>query len=1035
MVLSDLSIRRPVFAWMLMVGLIVFGAICFTRMGVSQLPDVDFPMLTVTARYPGAAPEVMEADVIDPIEDAVMSIQGVKTVSSTARNGIATIMIDFVLDRSVDLALQDIQAKFGQIKDQLPRNLEPLVVMKVNPDEFPILWLSIADSKMATQDLMTFVRDHVRDQLAAVPGVGSLWTPGYLQPNLRVWVKPEKLNSFALTVPDIVTAIQSEHQEPPGGRVEFNLKEYNLRTLGEAKTPTQFGQLQINSRGGMPNYNPIQLREVARIEEGTEDVLQFARSNGKAAVGLGVVKQRGANAVDVARAVKRKLREIQKSVPESMKLFVNYDATEFIEEAVGELTLTLVLSAFLTSLVCWLFLGSWTSTLNVILAIPTSVVGSFIILYYAKFTLNMFTLLGLSLAIGIVVDDAIMVLENIIRHREMGKSRLEAARVGAREITFAALAATVSLVAIFLPIALMKGIIGKFLYQFGVTMSAAVLLSLLEALTLTPMRASRFVDVAPRKSRIGKAFEASMSRLHRLYERTLKQALNHKWKVLGASFVFFILSFGSVGALNKEFTPAQDQGSLMVKITTPVGSSVSYTDQKLKVVEDFLLTRPEVDTLFAAAGGFTGGEVNTAIVFVSMKPKRKRGIDPVLKHELSQQELIQLTRDHLLKAIPDSRPTVQDPSQQGFSSNSGFPIEFTIQGPDWEKLASYSKVIMEQLKKTGLMTDVDSDYQAGAPEIQIVPDRAKSAEHGVSVIAVGHAINAAIGGIVAGRYTKGGHRYDIRVKLDEDRLSPAQRIKSLKVRNNRGELVPLPSVVEVSEHDAAPAIARKNRQRAITMTAGLVPGKSLQDALDSAHKIAKEILPEGYRVMESGSTEEFKESFAGLIFALVMGLFVAYMVLASQFNSFVDPITVFGALPFSFSGAFLGLLVGRQSLNIYSMIGLILLMGIVKKNSILLVDFTNQRREQGRLSAHEALLQACPTRLRPILMTSLATIVGAIPAALSIGPGAETRAPMSYAVIGGVLVSTLLTLYVVPCIYSFFAKFERKENIPLEKLA
>ncbi len=1026
MVLSDIAIRRPVFAWMLMFGLIIFGAICFTRMGVSQLPDVDFPMLTLTARYPGAAPEVMEADVIDPIEDALMSVQGVKTISSTARNGISNVTIEFVLDRSVDLALQDVQAKLDQVRDQLPRNLEPIVIAKVNPDEFPIMWISIADPSLPTQDLMTFVRDNVRDQLAAVPGVGSLWTPGYLQPNLRVWVKPDQLNSFALTVPDVVNTIQREHKESPSGRAEYQKREYNIRTLGEAKTPREFEQMEVISRGGMPNYNPVKLGEIARIVEGTEDVQQFARSNGKSAVGLGIVKQRGANAVDVARAVKKKMQEIQKSVPKTMNLFLNYDATDFIEEAVSELTLTLALAALLTSLVCWMFLGSWSSTLNVILAIPTSVVGSFIILYYAKFTLNMFTLLGLSLAIGIVVDDAIMVLENIIRHREMGSSRMQAALVGAREITFAALAATISLVAIFLPIALMKGIIGKFLYQFGVTMSAAVLLSLLEALTLTPMRASRFVDVAERKTRIGRSFEAGMQRIHSAYEKYLEIALNHKWKVLLGSLIFFVLSFGTVAVLNKEFSPAQDQGSLMVKITNPIGTSISYTGEKLKVIEDFFLKRPEVDTIFAAAGGFTGGEVNTAIVFVSMKHKGKRGIDPVLKHEVTQQELIQATRDYLLKAIPDSRPVVQDPSQQGFSSNSGFPIEFTIQGPDREKLATYSKQIMERMSQTGLMTDIDSDYQAGAPEIQVIPNRERATKHGVSVVDIGNTINSAIGGIAADRYTKGGHRYDIRVKLEEGDTAPEERIRSLKVRNNRGELVPMTSVVEVKERSASSAISRKNRKRAITITAGIAPGKSLQDALDASYKFAKEILPSGYGVLDSGSTEEFKESFAGLIFALVMGLIVAYMVLASQFNSFIDPITVFGALPFSFSGAFLGLLVGRQSLNIYSMIGLILLMGIVKKNSILLVDFTNQKRNQEKLGVREALLQACPQRLRPILMTSIATIVGAIPAALSIGPGAETRAPMSYSVIGGVLVSTFLTLFVVPCVYTLFSRFERK---------
>ncbi len=1027
MVLSDISIRRPVFAWMLMFGLIVFGAICFSRMGVSQLPDVDFPMLTLTARYPGAAPEVMEADVIDPIEDALMSIQGVKTVSSTARNGIANIMVDFVLERGIDQALQDVQGKMSQIKDQLPRTLDPLVIAKINPDEFPILWLSIANSKMETQDLMAYARDHVRDQFSSVPGVGSLWMPGFLQPNLRVWAKPEALNRYALTVPDIVNAIQTEHQEPPGGRLEFQNREFNLRTYGETKSPLELGKLWISARGGGPNYKPVQLNQVARVTEGTEDIMQFARSNGKPAIGVGVVKQRGANAIDVARAVKKKIHEIQKTAPPDMKLFLNFDSTEFIEESIGELILTLTLSALLTAAVCWLFLGSFSSTLNVVLAIPTSIVGSFIILYFCNFTLNLFTLLGLSLAIGIVVDDSIMVLENIIRHRELGKDRETAALIGAREITFAALAATLSIVAIFLPIALMKGIIGKFLYQFGVTMSAAVMLSLLEAVTLTPMRAARFVEIKPRTTRIGQGFEKAMSGLHRLYAKSLDHALNHRWKVLLVSTLFFVLSFGVVSLINKEFQPAQDQGSLMVKITTPVGSSVSYTGEKLRVVENYLLQRPEIETTFAAAGGFTGGEVNTAIVFVSMKPKGKRGIDPNLKHELSQQELIPLVRDYLLKAIPDAKPVVQDPSQQGFSSNSGFPIEISIQGPDWEQLADYSKKIMAQYAKTGLMTDIDSDYQAGAPELQLIPNRSKAAEYGVSVQTIGETLRSTLGGVIAGRYPKGGHRYDIRVKLEDDARHPIQRIQDLKVRNNRGELVPLAAVVESVEHPAASAISRKNRQRAITMTAGIAPGKNYQEALDQAHSIAEKTLKDstGYHVMESGSTEEFKETFAGLIFALVMGLVVAYMVLASQFNSFIDPITVFMALPFSFSGAFLGLFIGRQSLNIFSMIGMLLLMGIVKKNSILLVDFTHKRRYEDKLPVRAALLDACPTRLRPILMTSIATIVGALPAALSFGPGAETRAPMSFAVMGGVFVSTLLTLYVVPCVYSLFSKFEK----------
>jgi len=1012
--IAELSIRRPVLAWMLMSALILFGFICFGRMGVSQLPNADLPVITVTAKYAGAAPEVMEADVVDPIENTMMSLEGVKNVTSMMRNGFATITIEFNLKRNIDLALQDVQAKMAQVQMELPREMDPVTIQKINPDDFPIMWLSLSNEKMSVQELMMFMRDHVKDMITTVPGVGNVWTPGYLNPNLRVWVNDEALNNFSLTVNDVVSTIQSESLEPPGGRIDFKGREYSLRTMGEARTAESVSSIHIKNRGGLPNYNPVPLGRVAKVVEGTEDVVQFARANGHQAIGLGVMKQRGSNAVDVADGVKAKLVKLRPTLPEGTKLEVNFDATDFIKESVGELTLTLVLAAVLTALVCWLFLGSWSSTLNVVLAIPTSVLGSFIVLYYLDFTLNLFTLLGLSLAIGIVVDDAIMVLENIVRHREKGLSRRDAALVGTREIMFAAVAATVSLVAIFLPVALMEGIIGKFLFQFGITMTVAVLLSLLEALTLTPMRASKFIEPAHRTTRLGRAFESGFTKIQTRYARVLDKVLKHRWKTILASLVFFVLSFGSVGMINKEFQPAQDQSMAFVMLTAPAGSSVSFTSERLAKVEKYLLSRSEVSKTFAAVGGFTGGETNTAWVFVTMKPKNQR--------KMSQQEFLQHLREEMAKLVPDSQPVVQDMSQQGFSAGSGFPIEFTILGPDWKTLSATSEKVVAKLKeKSDLLVDVKSDYQAGAPEIQIIPNRRKANDHGVSVDAIGTTVSAAIAGVVAGRYPKGGHRYDIRVRLEERNVNPIERVKGLKIRNNRGELVPLPAVVDVIEKPAAAQITRKNRSRAITITANMAPGKGQQEALDMALKITRENLPQGYDVMLSGAAEEFADSFKGLAFLLLMGIVVAYMVLASQFNSFIDPFTVFIALPFSFSGAFLGLLVSGYSLNIFSVIGLVLLMGIVKKNSILLVDFTHRKREEDKLTVRQALLEACPVRLRPILMTSFATIAGAIPPALAFGPGAEARAPMAVAVIGGVLVSTVLTLVVVPCVYSLLA--------------
>lgn len=1030
MTLSDLSIKKPVFAWMIMFGLIVFGAISFTRMGVSEMPDVEFPIIALTARYEGAAPEVIEADVVDPLEDVLISIEGIKNITSKSRVGVAEITLEFDLNRDIDAAFQDVQAKISQAQEMLPTAMEPITAMKIAISEFPIMWISVTSDQMSLTDLMIFVKNDVRDRITTVPGVGNLWMPGYLEPNLRVWVNNKSLQQYAFSVSDIVSNIQNEHREPPSGRTEYQNKEYSLRTLGEEKTMKGFENILLNSRGGAPNYNPVPLGRVARIEEGTVDVLQFARTNGVPAVGLGVVKQRGANAVSVAKAVKERVIEIQKQMPEGTKIVVNFDGTKFVEESVAELILTLVLAALLTSLVCWIFIGSWSSTLNVLLAIPTSVLGSFIILHFANFTLNIFTLLGLSLAIGIVVDDAIMVLENIIRHREKGKPRKEAAIIGAREITFAAMAASVSLVAIFLPIAFMEGIIGRFLFEFGVTLSAAVMISLLEALTLTPMRASQFKGEIERTTRFGHFFEANVVKLKEFYTRTLVYTLDHRWKVIIGSLVFFVLSFGSVAFLRGEFQPAQDQSMLMVQMTNPPGTAISLTDQRVKVVEDYFKSRSEVQSYFVAAGGFTGGETNAAMIFVELKPKGKRGRDEEKKKELSQQEFIEVVRTFLNKTIPEAKPQVQDPSTQGFGGGggSGFPVEFTIQGPEWSELGKMAEKIIKEVSDKKIMTDVNSDLLTGAPEMHIVPNRQKAADRGVSVTAVGAVVNAALGGAIAGSYEKGGHRYDIRVKLEEDGKSPKDRIMSLSVRNNRGELVPISSVVDIKEASVASSISRKNRERAITIFGNMGEGLSQQESLNKAEEIAKSVLTEGYTFKLSGSAEEFMKSFIGLLVALVLGFVVAYMILASQFNSFIDPMTVFVALPFSFSGAFLGLLIGNQSLNLFSMIGLILLMGIVKKNSILLVDFTNQVRDEGQKDVKAALLEACPNRLRPILMTSIATIAGAVPAALSFGPGAEARQPMAIAVIGGVLVSTLLTLYVVPSVYSIFSRFDRRSR-------
>jgi len=1021
--LPEIAIRRPVFAWMLMAALILFGGISASRMGVSQLPDVDFPVVTVKVEYPGAAPEVIETNVVDIIEDAVMTVEGVRSVSSTSRYAAASISVEFELSRNIADALQEVQNKVAGAQRYLPTDIEPPVISKTNPEDQPILWMSVTSNKHTTRELMRYVKDSLKDRFSSVVGVGEITLGGYIEPNLRVWISGQALNRYDLAVTDVLNAIKSEHSELPAGQITTGRKEYDVRTLGEVKTAKEFERIVINQRGGQPIYRRILLKQVAEIEDGLEDIRRISRANGERAVGIGIRKQRGSNTVAVAQGVKQRMTEVAKALPEGMGIAVNFDTTKHIEDSVDEFKFALVMSALVTALVCWLFLGSWTATLNVILAIPTSIIGTFIVLYFFGFTLNTFTLLGLSLAIGIVVDDAIMVLENIVRHREKGENRVEAALKGSRQITFAAIAATLAVIAIFLPVAFMSGVIGKFFFQFGVTMTVAVSLSLLEALTLTPMRASQFVEAGSRSSRIGRAADFTFRAVAALYHKLLAVALAHPLKVIGGSLVFFALSIGMLNFINKEFMPAQDQSTFIVRMQTPVGSSMEFTDVKTREAEAFITARPEVRRYLVAVGGFgSGGQSNLTNMFVSMKPKGKRGIDPQAGHELSQQELMAVTRKALKKL--GLKVSIQDLSQRGFTASRGFPVELAVQGRDWGKLVAYSESIIEKLDATGLVTDTDSDYLLGKPEIQIIPDRGRAAERGVSIQAISQTVNAMVGGVVAGQYSSEGRRYDVRVRLREQELDRIDQIKRLYVRNNRGERVSLSEVVQVREDKSLAQINRHDRQRSIKIFANVQAGKSQQEALARANAIAREVLPPDYKVRLVGGSQSFQESFSSLWFVLLLGVVVSYMILASQFNSFIHPATVLMALPFSISGAFLTLLAFGHSLNIFSFIGLILLMGIVKKNSILLVDFTNQVRDRGGVAVRAALLEACPVRLRPILMTSFATIAAALPLALALGPGAELRAPMAIAVIGGVFVSTLLTLFVVPCVYELLARFE-----------
>jgi hydrophobe/amphiphile efflux-1 (HAE1) family protein len=1050
MSLSEISIKNPVFAWMMMLALMLFGFLCFRLLGVSQLPDVDFPVVNVSLYYEGASPQVMEQDVVQLVEGAMMGVEGVLKVYSSCRRNRGNVTVEFDIDKNIDVAVTDIQNKINQIRRRLPQEMEEITVSKSNPEDRPIIWMGTSSNKMSLPILMDYVRENMRDFFQTIPGVSEILLSGFVDPNVRVWVSPRALSRYELAIDDLMNTFTREHVELPAGVWREGPLEYSVRSLGEVSDLKSMEELPI-PRQGAGGTKPILLKDVSVIEEGLNDIERISRVQGESAVGLGVRKQRGANSVGIGDLVKKKIEEIKKILPAGMKIGVNFDSTTFISESVHELLFTMLLACILTSVVCFLFLGSFSATFNVIFAIPTSLLGTFIVLKMFGFTLNTFTLLALSLSIGIVVDDAIMVLENIYRHKEMGKSSWQAAMDGAKEISFAAFAATAAIVAIFLPVAFMDGIIGKYFFQFGVTLSVAVMLSLLEALTLTPMRCSQmkmsqFSQHAQSHSEKETALQRFLGtgtrvfdKMEIFYKKILKGTLDHPGKILLISTILCGASFYLFKVLPKEFTPPTDTSSVFVRIKTKEGKSLLFTDEKMKEVEAYFLKRPEIKRFFVAVGGFGGDDPNSGNMFISLYSKLgdvvvpEAGADPKAPPvktppRASQQELIEMYRNDL-KVIKDVKITISDPSvgSIGGGGGRGFPVEMTLQGPEWDKLILYSEKLMEKMEQTAEMVDVNSDFRGNIPEVQVVPKREALIQYGVSMSAVAQTIQALVGGVVVGQYTKNGRRWDIRLKLDPNQMKDWKELKNLSISNNRGEIVKLGNVVEIILGEGPVVITRLNRARSVSLNANLRPGASQQLAQEKIHQLAQEILPKdgGYQVIESGSSEAFNEAFKSLFFALFLGIIVSYMILAGQFNSLIDPLTILLALPFSLSGALLALYFFGQSLNIYSLIGFILLMGIVKKNSIILVDFAKQYRRQEQdkdkggfiPSALESMLETAPKRLRPIVMTSLSTCVGALPAALSIGPGSEGVKPMALGVLGGVGVSTLLTLIVIPAFY------------------
>jgi multidrug efflux pump len=1016
MKITDACVKNPVLAWMLMAATILFGLVAGSRIGISQFPDVDFPTISVSVSWPGAAPEVVENDVVEVLEGSLVQIEGLRNITSSSRMGSASVTLEMELSRNVDLALQDVQAKVFQAQRQLPRDIDPPVISKSNPEDQSIMMISLA-GPFPPRVLSDYIQYSLKEKLQTIPGVGEVSLMGVLDRNVRVWLDASKLDEKGVTVQDVIAALQREHVELPAGRLETSGREVNVRVLGEAIDLDTLRHIVIRETNGAPIY----ISDVSLVEDGFDDVRRFARVDGYPAQGIGVRKQRGSNAVAVARAVRSALAEFQQTLPEGMTVNVVFDSTKFIEDSVQEIQFELLLSVILTALVCWMFLGSFSSTLNVLLAIPMSLLGTVAVIYFLGFTFNTFTLLAMALAVGIVVDDAIMVMENIFRHREGGQTLVQAALGGTKEIAFAALAATLAVVAIFIPVVFVKGIIGRFFLQFGITLCIAVLLSYVEAITLAPARCAQFLKTTREgRSRIGRFVDARFRGLETGYGSLLRRGLRRPGLVLILAVVLFGAALWVLIRMPAEFVPSQDLSRMMIRLQTAVGSDITETDKLVQKVEDIIDKRPEVFQSFTFVGGW--GSVNSGSISMTLVPPKER--------KLSIAQLSGVLRREL-NAIPGIRAVIQDLSQQGFTAQRGFPVEFSVRGSNWDQLVSLSQNIMTQLRESGVVVDLDTDYQLGMPELRVEPDRAMAADIGVSIDEVATTLNALVGGVRVGKYSTGGRRIDVRLKLMAAQRSRPEDIARLRVRGRAGTLIPLSSLVTYREAPALQAITRRDRERAISVYANVAPGHSQDEAIRYVEGMAKG-LPVGYRIVLGGASVAFRDSMSSLLFALILGIGIAYMILASQFNSYKDPITIITILPLSIAGAAFALALTHQSLNVFSMIGLMLLMGIVKKNSIILVDYANNFRRQG-FGAREAMEKAGPIRLRPILMTATATLMAAIPPAIGLGPGSEIRMPMAIGVIGGLVLSTLLSLIVVPAFYVISDKLALKKKKPAEE--
>ncbi|ACY47796.1 efflux RND transporter permease subunit [Rhodothermus marinus] len=1010
MSLYSVSIRRPVLAVVFSLVILLFGIVSFTYLGVREYPAVDPPIITVATNYRGANAEVIETQITEPLEESINGIAGIRSITSVSRDGRSTITVEFELGVDLEQAANDVRDRVSRAMANLPPDVDPPIVTKADADAQPIVFLNVKSDRRNLLELTRIAEELFKERLQTIPGVSEVDIWGEKRYAMRIWLDPHKLAAYGLSPLDVRDALQRENVELPAGRIEGGSVELSIRTLSRLLTPEEFNNLILKEEGG----RLVRLRDVGHAELGPENERTVLKRDGIPMVGVVLRPQPGANYIAIADEFYRRLEQIKKELPADIELGIGFDVTEYIRDSIREVQQTIFLALGLVVLIIFLFLRDWRTTIIPVLVIPVSLIGAFFLMYLFGFSINVLTLLGIVLAIGLVVDDAIVVLENIYAKLEQGRPPIEAGIVGTREIFFAVIATTLALVAVFMPLLFLGGLTGRLFREFGMTLAGAVVISSFVALTLTPMLSTRLLQGHRGHSWFYYKTEPFFQRMAQGYRRSLEAFLQRRWLAFPILLVAGGLIVWFMESLPAELVPMEDRSNISLFASGPEGATFeymdAYMDQLIRMIQEEV---PEHEAIISVTSpGFgASSSVNSGFIRLILKDPDQR--------ERTQQEIA----DYLSRRVrdfPGARTFVSQPQSIG-NRRGGLPVQYVLQAPNLEKLREVLPRFLEAAEQDPTFTFVDVDLKFNKPELRLQIDRARARQAGVSALDIAQTLQLALSEQRIGYFVMNGKQYQVIALLQRENRNDPLDLRALYVRNARGELIPLDNLVTLSEESTPPQRYRFDRYVSATVSAALAPGKTIGDGIAAMDAIAERVLDETFSTALAGPSRDFAESSRSLLFVFLFALALVYLILAAQFESFRDPFVIMLTVPLALAGALLALWYFRQTLNIFSEIGMIMLIGLVTKNGILIVEFAKQRKAAG-LPVLEAIKEGASARFRPILMTSISTILGILPIALALGAGSESRMPMGIAIIGGMVIGTLLTLYVIPAIYTYLTR-------------